>query len=80
MPAAPSWTPPVAAAPAAPAGAPFTDAKGLVEFAMAAYKDLGPDKGAGIQSAIAHLGHQNINDVRPDQYTQFAQMVTSLRG
>lgn len=64
----------------APAGAPFTDAKGLVDYAMGVYKVLGPEKGAGVQTIIGQLGHQNINDVRPDQYGQFYAMVEALKA
>jgi len=77
MPAAPSWAP--AAAPAAPA-VPFTDAKGLIDYAMGVYKQVGPEKGAQIQQIAAHLGHQNVNDVRPDQYAQFYTMVETLKN
>ena len=69
MPAPPVFAP-VAAPVAAPAGekAPFTDAKGLIDFVMSAYKALGPQKGAGIQGVLTNLGYSNINDVNPAHY------------
>lgn len=77
MPAPPSFmAPPVAAAPAIP----FTDGKGLVDYAMAAYKALGPEKGQGVQAIITGLGHANINDIRPDQYGVFYQGIEALKN
>ena len=85
MPTAPSFlaqpAPPVAA-PVTPAGPalPFADAKGLTDYVMATYKTLGPEKGAQIQGIIQHLGHQNVNDLRPDQYAQFHGFVEQLKA
>jgi hypothetical protein len=79
MPAPPVFAP--AAAPvAAPAGekAPFTDAKGLIDFVMSAYKALGPQKGSGIQSVLTSLGYQNINDVNPAHYDALYAGVKAL--
>lgn len=81
MPPAPSFLAP-APAPAAPAGpvAPFTDAKGLTDYVMASYQKLGPEKGAQIQNIIQHLGHANVNDLRPDQYGAFFGFVEQLKA
>lgn len=91
MPAPPVFTPPaptptvtaVAAAPAPVAAspsekAPFTDAKGLIDFVMASYKALGPQKGAGIQGVLTGLGYQNINDVNPAHYDALFAGVKAL--
>jgi hypothetical protein len=68
-----------AAAPAAPTvTAPFTDAKGLLAYCMAKYKELGPDRGAGIQKVLMDLGHNHLNGLTPDQYGAFFAKVESL--
>jgi len=74
--------PTFAAAPAAVApvqGAPFTDGPGLIQYVMAAYKDMGPTKGAGIQGVLTGLGYQNINDVKPEHYGSLFQGVEALK-
>jgi hypothetical protein len=77
MPAPPSF---VAPAPApAPTGAPFTDPKGLIDYVMGAYKALGPQKGAQIQSVLTGLGYQNINDVKPEHYAALHTGVEALK-
>jgi hypothetical protein len=77
MPAPPSF---VAPAPApAPTGAPFSDPKGLIDYVMGAYKALGPQKGAQIQSVLTGLGYQNINDVKPEHYGALHTGVEALK-
>ena len=66
MPAPPVFVAPVAAPVAT--GAPFNDAKGLIDYVMSSYKALGAVKGAGIQGVLTGLGYQNINDVNPAHY------------
>lgn len=75
MPAPPTFAP--TAAPAV--AVPFSDQKGLIEFVMGAYKELGPDKGAQIQNILTSLGVQNINDVKPEQYPALFQGVNALK-
>jgi hypothetical protein len=77
MPAPPSFVMP-APAPAA-TGAPFTDGKGLIDYVMASYKALGPQKGALIQGVLTGLGYQNINDVKPEHYGQLFAGVEGLK-
>lgn len=79
MPAAPSFQPaaPVAAA---PAGAPFSDPKGLIDYVMAAYKALGATKGAQIQGVLTGLGYANINDVKPEHYGALHAGVEALKA
>ena len=82
MPAPPTFTMPPAAAPVAPpapAGAPFTDPQGLMNYTMAAYQEMGATKGAAIQQVLASLGHANMNDVKPEQYAQFYAGVEALK-
>ena len=57
MPAPPTFAPAAPAAPvAAPsAAAPFTDGKGLIDYVMAAYRTMGPQKGAQIQTVLTGL-------------------------
>jgi hypothetical protein len=75
MPAPPAF---VAPAPA-PSGAPFTDGKGLIDYVMSAYKALGPQKGAQIQTVLTGLGYQNINDVKPEHYGALFTGVEALK-
>ena len=79
MPAPPSFAAPAAPAPV-PTGAPFSDGKGLIDYVMGAYKELGPQKGAQIQNVLTDLGYQNINDVKPEHYGQLHAGVEALKG
>lgn len=76
MPAPPSF---VAPAPAAPAGAPFSDPKGLIDYVMTSYKTLGPQKGAQIQTVLTSMGYGNINDVKPEHYGALFAGVEALK-
>jgi hypothetical protein len=81
MPAPPMFAPPAAPAPA-PApnlGAPFSDGAGLIAYVMGAYKEMGPQKGAQIQSVLTSMGYQNINDVKPEHYGNLYQGVEALK-
>lgn len=78
MPAPPTFAP-VAPAPA-PAGAPFTDGKGLIDYVMGAYKAMGAQKGALIQTVLTGLGYQNINDVKPEHYVALFQGIEALKA
>lgn len=60
------------------ASAPFSDAKGLIDYVMSAYKSLG-SKGPQIQNVLNNLGYQNINDVKPEHYGALFQGVEGLR-
>ena len=74
-------TPPSFAAPApAVTGAPFSDGKGLIDYVMGAYKAMGPQKGAMIQSVLTNMGYQNINDVKPEHYAALYTGVEALKG
>ena len=61
------------------AGAPFTDGKGLIDYVMASYKALGPQKGANIQGVLTGMGYQNINDVKPEHYAALYAGVEALK-
>ena len=78
MPAPPTFMAPVAAP--VPTGAPFSDPKGLIEFVMTSYKNLGPTKGAGIQGVLTGLGYQNINDVKAEHYAALFSGIEALKG
>lgn len=77
MPAAPTFEPLVEA----PTGAkvPFTDGKGLIEYVMSAYKEMGAEKGAKIQGVLTELGLQNVNELRPTEYDAFYTKVEALK-
>lgn len=77
MPAPPVFEAPVAAP--APTGAPFSDSKGLIDYVMAAYKTMGPTKGAGIQNVLTGLGYQNINDIKPEHYGALYAGIEALK-
>ena len=79
MPAAPTFEPPAPATPAA-SKAPFTDGKGLITYVMDVYKQLGAEKGAGIQGVLTEMGLTNVNDVRPTEYDTFFAKVEALKG
>ena len=77
MPAAPTFEP------ACPthdvAKAPFTDGKGLIDYVMTAYKEMGAEKGAKIQGVLTELGLQNVNELRPTEYDAFYTKVEALK-
>lgn len=77
MPAAPSFVPQAAPAPMA---APFTDAKGMLDYVMATYKALGQAKGAKIQGVLQSMGVANINDVPANQYGALFAAVEALKA
>ena len=77
MPAAPTFEPVIEAAPAG--GAPFTDGKGLIDYVMTIYKELGPEKGAKIQGVLTEMGLQNVNELRPTEYDAFYAKVEALK-
>ena len=82
--AAPVMPPPpaffAAPAPAAPApAAPFSDAKGLMDYVMTKYKALGPEKGAKIHGVLTSIGVQNINEVKPEQYAALVAGVEAIQ-
>lgn len=83
MPAPPTFAPPQAA-PQAPQTngptAPFSDAKGLMDYVMGAYKTMGPQKGAKIQQIMQGMGCSNIADVKPDQYARLHTEVEALKA
>lgn len=77
MPAPPSF---IAPAPvAAQPGAPFNDAKGLMDYVLTAYKAMGQEKGAGIQTVLTTLGYQNINEIKPEHYSALYAGVEALK-
>lgn len=62
------------------ANAPFNDAKGLLSYVMASFKELGPQKGAAIQNVLTGIGATNVNDVRADQYDALFKGIEELKG
>ena len=78
MPAPPVFVAPVVEV--APTGAPFTDGKGLIDYVMSAYKQMGAEKGARIQNVLMSLNYSNINDVKPEHYGALFQGIEALKG
>ena len=79
MPAPPTFAP-VAPVAAPSAAAPFTDAKGLIDFVMAAYRVMGPQKGAQIQTVLTGLGYANINDIKQSDYAALFAGIEALKA
>lgn len=83
MPAAPVFNQPAVTPQPAPAQqmvtAPFSDAKQLVDYVMSTYKQLGAQKGAGIQTVLQQLGYANINDVQPAHFDAFYHAIEQLK-
>ena len=75
MPAAPTFEPVVEVA----GKAPFTDGKGLIDYVMTAYKEMGAEKGAKIQGVLTEMGLQNVNELRPTEYDAFYTKVEALK-
>ncbi len=61
------------------AKAPFTDGKGLIDYVMTAYKEMGAEKGAQIQNVLVEMGLQNVNELRPTEYDAFFAKVEALK-
>ena len=81
MPAPPTFAPAAPAPVAAPsAAAPFTDGKGLIDYVMAAYRTMGPQKGAQIQTVLTGLGYANINDIKQSDYAALYAGVEALKA
>jgi hypothetical protein len=80
MPAPPTFAPVAPAPVAAPnAAAPFTDGKGLIDYVMAAYRTMGPQKGAQIQTVLTGLGYANINDIKQSDYAALFAGIEALK-
>jgi hypothetical protein len=78
MPAPPTFA--TAPTPVATSSAPFTDAKGLIDFVMAAYRTMGPQKGAQIQTVLTGLGYANINDIKQSDYAALFAGIEALKA
>lgn len=74
--------PPVFAAPAPVVpvvNVPFTDGKGLIDYVMKSYSEMGTEKGAGIGNVLNQLGYKNINDVKPEHYAALFAGIEGLK-
>lgn len=79
-PAAVMPPPPVFAAPVAPVvNVPFSDGKGLIDYVMKSYSEMGTEKGAGIGNVLNQLGYKNINDVKPEHYAALFAGIEGLK-
>jgi len=77
----PSPTPPPVTQQAPTATAvPFADNQGMINYVMAAYNELGPEKGGQIQNVMTQLGLTNINDTKQEQYEALYQGIEALKG
>lgn len=80
MPAAPNLETLATPVAPVPGAVPFTDAKGLVDWVMTKYRDLGPVQGVLIQNVLVGMGYQNINEVKPEHYPQLHQEVEMIKA
>lgn len=76
--AVPEPVPAAVVVPAPSFAAPFTDAKGLTEYCMRKYSELGPVKGGNIQAVLTSIGCKNLSEVTPDKYADFYTKVEAL--
>lgn len=81
MPAPPVFLSQPVAAPVAPAqsAAPFSDAKGLMDYIMASYTAMGAEKGSKIQDVLKSLGVAAVNEIKPEQYAALFAGVEALK-
>lgn len=77
QPAPQNPAPPASSVPAG--AAPFVDAKGLMDYAMQKYQQLGPVKGGMIQTVLMGMNCPNINMLQPAQYAEFYSKVESIQ-
>ncbi len=80
MPPPPVFTVPVAIPTPVAGKAPFTDGKTMIAYVMGVYKELGPQKGAGIQTVLDSLGTKNINDIKVEHYDALYQGIEALKA
>lgn len=59
--------------------APFTDPKGLMDYLMKRYSELGAEKGAKIQDVLKSLGVSTVNEVKVEQYDALFAGVEDLK-
>ena len=78
MPPPPTFLAPTPVTTPAPS-VPFSDNKGLVDYVMARYKALGPEKGGKIHEVLLSMGCNAINEVKPEQYGQFYAAVEAIQ-
>lgn len=52
----------------------------MINYVMASYNELGPEKGGKIQEVMASMGLTNINDTKPEQYQALYQGIEALKG
>lgn len=50
-----------------------------MDYVMKTYKDLGPQKGAQIQTVLQNLGVGTINEVKAEQYAALFAGIEALR-
>ena len=77
MPPPPVFTAPAPVAPVV--NVPFTDGKGLIDYVMKSYSEMGTEKGAGIGNVLNQLGYKNINDVKPEHYAALFAGIEGLK-
>lgn len=59
---------------------PIQDVQSLTQYVMTAYQSMGPEKGAQIQTVMSNLGYSNINDVKPEHFTEMYNQIEQLKN
>ena len=62
-----------------PTGIPFTTIAGLIEYATAAYTQIGMEKGAKIQGILHDIGYADIKTVAPEHFGAFYAKIEELK-
>jgi len=78
MPQMPFQSAPVAPPTAPQVQVPFNDLPGFIQYVMARYKAVGPQKGAQIQTILSQKGYGNVNDVKPEHFADLYQALEAL--
>lgn len=68
---------PVQSSPTKPV--PFTTQKELIAYMMDSYKQMGHQKGMGIQDVLTKIGIKNINEVDPSMYATLYNAVEAMK-
>ena len=75
MPPLPSFAPPAPVV----LNLPFNDNAGLINYAMAAYQQMGPVKGAAMQQLIESFGYTNMTAVKPEHFAAMYEGIEKMK-
>ena len=49
-------------------------------YVMAAYKEMGPEKGAQIGNVLQQIGVKAVTELQPEHYEQFHAAIEALKN